>query len=186
MSVFHKLADRFKRSKQSLPAPNLESYDTDLRKAIPSAQQPSPQKTTYILSPPPGILSSSGKKTTVVSQEIHSKSGFFQEANTSVKRIILLALLLMSLCGYWLQKDSNEPIVEENTLGLHSVKAGDTLWSLSCFYYGSPYFWKEIFLANQEELRSSGKLVKGMILWIPESPEKRVLQRDPLTTSPER
>lgn len=64
-------------------------------------------------------------------------------------------------------KEEDSQTQEEVLWQVHEVKTGDTLWSLACFYYGSPQFWKEIFLANTDELKRSGTLEPGSTLIIP-------------------
>ncbi len=49
----------------------------------------------------------------------------------------------------------------------HVVESGDTLFSLSRKYYGSPSRWKEIRSANRKSLDASGKLKVGQTVTIP-------------------
>lgn len=49
----------------------------------------------------------------------------------------------------------------------HVVDKGDTLFSLSRQYYGSPDHWKQIRNANRKKLDASGKLKVGQTLTIP-------------------
>ncbi|MEK7486969.1 MAG: LysM peptidoglycan-binding domain-containing protein [Planctomycetota bacterium] len=186
MSVFHKIWHSIRayfsknrhpflrKNRPSPPSPPSLSNDTDLRKASPSPQiKIDQQKTTSVLFPPTSVLPPFPQKGSLLKQNTPAPSkAVILEANGKCAVLLLVGMFLFSIGGYWFQKEAEEPKAEENALRLHQVKQGDTLWNLSCFYYGSPHFWKEIFLANQEELRTSGRLLPGMILWIPENQEK--------------
>ncbi len=49
----------------------------------------------------------------------------------------------------------------------HQVQGGDTLFSLSRKYYGSPDRWKDILQANRKAVDDPGKLKVGQTLTIP-------------------
>lgn len=49
----------------------------------------------------------------------------------------------------------------------HVVEKGDTLYSLSRKYYGSPSHWKDIRRANRDSIDSAGKLKAGQTVTLP-------------------
>lgn len=84
--------------------------------------------------------------------------------------VILLLLFSFYLEKNIFQEDSHlqESPEDSAPFHLHIVQKEETLWTISCFYYGSPSFWREIFLANQEELKTEASLKEGLRLLIPE------------------
>ena len=53
----------------------------------------------------------------------------------------------------------------------HTVKEGETLFSLAQHYYKDGARFVEIYLANQETLREPDRLEPGTVLVIPEKTE---------------
>jgi nucleoid-associated protein YgaU len=52
----------------------------------------------------------------------------------------------------------------------YTVRAGDTLASISRRYYGKPHHWKRIYMANQNVLSSPDAIRPGQVLAVPAQP----------------
>ncbi|HJO27680.1 MAG: hypothetical protein CMK00_07595 [Planctomycetes bacterium] len=50
---------------------------------------------------------------------------------------------------------------------LHTVKEGDSLWTIAGEVYGSGARWQRIFDANRDQLQNANQLKSGMVLRIP-------------------
>lgn len=60
-----------------------------------------------------------------------------------------------------------ESTTQEETKKTHTVKQGDTLWSIAKSYYGSGSSFPQIFEANKNVLSDPNKIRVGQILTIP-------------------
>lgn len=49
----------------------------------------------------------------------------------------------------------------------HTVCTGDSLWKISCQYYGAGTRWKQIYEANKDKIKKADFLEPGTVLTIP-------------------
>ena len=63
--------------------------------------------------------------------------------------------------------------------GTHTVVDGDTLWDLAARYYGNPFDWRRIWMANQNQVADPNLILPDWVLVIPG------IDADPAPAAPE-
>lgn len=72
------------------------------------------------------------------------------------------------------------PMLAPEGMKVYVTERGDTLESLSDFFYGSSRFWPDLYNLNRERIGKAGRLKKGTVLLVPEKISAPELESAPL------
>lgn len=74
---------------------------------------------------------------------------------------------------------ADEPYAEPPVMEVHSIAAGETLWTIADLSYGDPFLWPVIYASNRGEIDNPNTILAGRSLNLPElSDPDNLTQKD--------